>query len=132
MVKKSVVAVLCAVCALSASAEDRYGDCNLLIQLIKSSAYRKQQGWSIQRVYQTLDRLTANSWAGRDATPDERNTWRRLAGYEYDRPGNVSDEYIATELGRFCRDYPYRLRTREDFLREAEDRRAWESTRQSR
>lgn len=109
MVKKSVVGVLCAVCALSASAEEYYGECKVLIANIRSTTAQKKSGIPITGIYTNLDRLMASTRIGRDATEDERRTWRRLIGYQYDRPEAVTNDLIAREVGRFCRDYPYRM-----------------------
>jgi hypothetical protein len=86
-----------------AMAEAGYaGECNVLIQTIRSTETWKQNGLPLSQIKTIIDENLLKIKAGHLATPDERDQWHSMETRIF-QGEKLDSQYVAESVGRFCK-----------------------------
>lgn len=98
------VAIFAFIFMISAAAkadQTYYGDCNVLIQTIRGTAYSRDHGIPSDQAMLSVGKSMEKTAIGNAATDKDRMAWNSLVRRIYSGE-NISNKEIATSVGRFC------------------------------
>ena len=100
---KLIIAALSCAFAVSAFAESGYrGECNVLIQTIRSTELWKENGFPMSQIKTIIDNNMRNTSIGHVATQNERDQWYFQAAQIFSGM-KLDSQWVAESVGRFCK-----------------------------